>query len=391
MNHEIITTDDELRDFCRSIERSHRIAFDTEFVSEYSYRPELCLVQVAVDGRLILIDPTMIEDVSPFWQVVAAAGHETIVHAGREEFRFCRQATKARPAALFDIQIAAGLVGLEYPAAYGTLTYRLLNKSLSKGETRTDWRRRPLSAAQQEYALLDVIFLERMRDILWDRLERLGRVDWFYGEMELWQQRVEEYEEGERWRRLGGITGFSPRHLALVKAIWHWRDDLAANRNWPTKRILRDDLIIELARRESADLQDIRSVRGLERGDLQKHMERLSQLIKAAIELPVEECPQPLPRSTRPQLNLLGQFLHTAVSSLCREANLAPSIVGTVEDVRDLIAYQLDIANARSGSPPTLATGWRAEVIGCKIEQLLAGELSIRIKNPLSDEPLAIG
>jgi ribonuclease D len=209
--------------------------------------------------------------------------------------------------------------------------------------------------------------------------------------MEAWQQRIEEYEEGERWRRLGGITGFTPRHLALARAIWHWRDDLAAERNWPTKRILRDDLILELVRRQSADLKSIRAVRGLERGDFQKHLDTLAHSIAEALALPQEQCPKPPPRSNRPQLNLLGQFLHTAVSSLCREAGLAPSIVGTVEDVRDLIAYQLDIASARKGAPPALASGWRAEVIGCKIEQLLAGELAIRIKDPLSDEPLAIG
>src|SRR5207244_2461404 len=152
-----------------SIAGSGAIAFDTEFVSEDSYRPDLCLVQVAAAGKLAVIDPHAVEDLAPFWNLLAAEGHETIVHAGREEFRFCRRAIGRRPARLFDIQLAAALIGLEYPAAYGTLISRLLGQRLGKGETRTDWRKRPLTPVQLEYALQDVIYLEPLRDLIHER------------------------------------------------------------------------------------------------------------------------------------------------------------------------------------------------------------------------------
>lgn len=388
MQYEHITEPRQLSDFCASVAEAPRIAFDTEFVSEDSYRPELCLVQVAVGARLAIIDPLAIADMTPFWQLVVAPGHETIVHAGREEFRFCRWATGTRPQRLFDVQLAAGLIGLEYPAAYSNLISKLLGKSLSKGETRTDWRRRPLSDSQLEYALLDVVYLENLRNVLGERVERLGRTEWLRSEIEDWQVHVEEYEEGERWRRLSGVTGLSPRVLAIVRELWQWREELAAQRNWPVRRVLRDDLIIELARRQTADPRRIRAIRGLERGDLQKHLPQLSASMERALALPEADCPLPAPRSGRPQLNLLGQFLHTAVSSLCHTAHVAPSLVGTVEDVRDLIAYRLDLGGARRGPPPSLAVGWRAEVVGHAIEELLGGKLAIRIVDPLSDVPL---
>lgn len=388
MDYEHITTSQQLDEFCAFAANAPSLAFDTEFVSEDSYRPQLCLVQVAVGSRFAIIDPLALEDLRPFWNLVVAPGHETVVHAGREEFRFCRWATGKRPHQLFDVQLAAGLIGMEYPAAYSNLISRLLGKSLTKGETRTDWRRRPLSDAQLEYALLDVVYLDRLRRVLGDRIDKLGRTEWLRSEIDAWQVHIEEYEEGERWRRLAGVSGLSPRVLALVRELWHWREELAAARDWPVRRVLRDDLIIELARRQSSDPRRIRAIRGLERGDLQKHLPQLSACLERALQLPEADCPQPLPRSGRPQLNLLGQFLHTAVSSLCHTANVAPSLVGTVEDVRDLIAFRLNLGGANRLPPPALAVGWRAEVVGHAIEELLGGKLAIQIVDPMSDVPL---
>src|SRR6185436_16195504 len=102
-----------------------------------------------------------------------------------------------RPQRWFDVQIAAGLIGMEYPASYGTLAGRLLGKSLSKDETRTDWRRRPLSARQLEYALQDVADLTDIRNVLHKRLTELGRVGWLDDELAVWQRELEELEAGE--------------------------------------------------------------------------------------------------------------------------------------------------------------------------------------------------
>jgi ribonuclease D len=89
------------------------------------------------------------------------------------------------------------------------------------------------------------------------------------------------------------------------------------------------------------------------------------------------------------QLNLLGQFLSPALSSICRSANVATSLAGTATDVRDLIAYRLGFGDASADELPLLATGWRAELVGHLIEELLAGRKSIRIEDPLSEHPLA--
>jgi ribonuclease D len=376
--------------FCGQIASASCIAFDTEFVSEDSYRPELCLIQVAAGGHLAVIDPLAIKDLEPFWRMLTEPGRETIVHAGRHEFCFCLQAIGRRPAALFDIQIAAGLIGLEFPAAYGTLVTKLLGKTLKKGETRTDWRRRPLSHRQIEYALQDVVHLEPIRDLLRQRLATLGRTPWLAAELEDWQAGVETAEFQERWRRMSGTSNLGPRALAIARELWQWRDSEAQRRNSPARRILRDDLIAELARGETDDIHRIQAIRGLNRRGQERQVAALAAAIRRGLDLPDEACPPPLSRTAnRLQFNLLGQFLATALASACRGQQVASSLVGTVEDVRDLIAYHLAGPEAAM-PPPALARGWRSEVVGRVMEDLIEGRITIRVGDPASEQPLIL-
>jgi ribonuclease D len=286
------------------------------------------------------------------------------------------------------VQIAAGLVGLEYPASYSTLSSRLLGKTISKDETRTDWRRRPLTERQLEYALMDVADLEEIRSVLYRKLSDLGRLAWLDTELAEWQRDLLGFETGERWRRLGGISSLSLRALAAVRELSNWRDAEAERRNQPVRRILRDDLLIEIAKRQTADPKRIRAVRGMERGDLQRFLPKLAECVERALALKETELPRLERKSSRPQLNLLGQFLSTALGSICRSAQVAPSLAGTAQDVRDLIAYRLNLGGFDDGEVPLLAQGWRAEVVGQVIDHLLAGDLAVRIADPLDEEPL---
>jgi ribonuclease D len=390
VSEHIITSERELENFLHRLGAAPSIAFDTEFVSEHTYRPQLCLIQVAAGDELAVIDPLPIGNVERFWHVVAAAGHETIVHAGREEVCFCVDAVGSPPSSLFDVQLAAGLVGYEYPAGYGTLVARVLGKQVHKRETRTDWRRRPLSSNQIQYALEDVRDLSAVRDVLHAELERLGRLSWLADEMAQWLEDVKLSRGRERWWRVTGSTNLSSRDLVLVREIWRWREDEAKRRDCPVRRILRDDLIVELAKRRATDERQIRAVRGLDRRDLQPALAGLSQAIARGLSVPDEDCPRAARRESNSHLSLVAQFLSSALTSICRSARVATSIVGTAQDVRDLVSWRLAAEKGREDSePPILARGWRAEVVGQLLDDLLAGKMSIRIRDPRSDEPLS--
>ena len=386
----IVTTDSQVRELVRRLADHAHVAFDTEFVSEHTYRSQLCLLQVAAPGVLAVVDTLAVRDLEPFWRLLAEPARTTVVHAGREEMGFILHAIQARPAALFDVQVAAGLVDHDYPAGYASIVRRFLNLPTNKGETRTDWRRRPLSPAQLEYAVDDVRHLERLWRMLEDKLGALGRTAWMREEMATWQDDVEESFVRKRWRRVSGLNGLSRRELAIARELWHWRDAVAEQRDMPPRRVLRDDLLVELCKRKSADERQISAVRGMQRSDLRHILGGLSAAITRGLDLPEEECPggERNRRAPPPQLAMLGQFLATAIAGLCRQMSLAPALVGTSSDMRDLLAHKLGYdAGDRT---PVLASGWRAEVVGDVVDELLAGRASLRIGDVRSHDPLVI-
>ena len=389
--YDLVTTESQLGALVDRLAAHPHIAFDTEFVSEHTYRSQLCLIQVAAPDTLAVIDTLKVRELDPFWQLLTKPGRTTVVHAGREEMGFILQAIKARPSSLFDVQVAAGLVDHDYPAGYASIVRRFLNLPTNKGETRTDWRQRPLTPAQLEYALDDVRHLEKLWRKLEGKLTSSGRTAWMQDEMQAWQDEVEESFIRKRWRRVSGLSGLSRRELAIARELWHWRDSVAESRDMPPKRVLRDDLLVELCKRKSADERQISAIRGMQRSDLRHILRGLSEAIQRGLDLPDEECPGgEKHRAPPPQLAVLGQFLATAVAGVCRQMHLAPALVGTSSDMRDLLAYKLGYWDSDDERIPLLASGWRADVVGSLVDDLLSGKASLRIGDVRSNDPLVI-
>ena len=389
--YDLVTTESQLGALVDRLAAHSHVAFDTEFVSEHTYRSQLCLIQVAAPDTLAVIDTLKVQELDPFWRLLTEPGRTTVVHAGREEMGFILQAIKARPSSLFDVQVASGLVDHDYPAGYASIVRRFLNLPTNKGETRTDWRQRPLTPAQLEYALDDVRHLEKLWRKLEDKLTSSGRTAWMQDEMQSWQDEVEESFIRKRWRRVSGLSGLSRRELAIARELWHWRDSVAESRDMPPKRVLRDDLLVELCKRKSADERQISAIRGMQRSDLRHILRGLSEAIQRGLDLPDEECPGgEKHRAPPPQLAVLGQFLATAVAGVCRQMHLAPALVGTSSDMRDLLAYKLGYWDADDERVPLLASGWRADVVGSLVDDLLSGKASLRIGDVRSNDPLVI-
>jgi len=390
-SYDLITTESQLGALVDRLAAHSHVAFDTEFVSEHTYRSQLCLIQVAAPDTLAVIDTLKVRELEPFWRLLTEPGRTTVVHAGREEMGFILHAIQARPWSLFDVQVASGLVDHDYPAGYASIVRRFLNLPTNKGETRTDWRQRPLTPAQLEYALDDVRHLEKLWRTLGGKLASSGRTAWMQDEMQTWQDEVEESFIRKRWRRVSGLSGLSRRELAVARELWHWRDGVADSRDMPPKRVLRDDLLVELCKRKSSDERQISAIRGMQRSDLRHILRGLSEAIQRGLDLPDEECPGgEKHRAPPPQLAVLGQFLATAVAGVCRQMHLAPALVGTSSDMRDLLAYKLGHFESEDDRPPLLASGWRAEVVGSLVDDLLSGKASLRIGDVRSHDPLVI-
>ncbi|MEZ6090147.1 MAG: HRDC domain-containing protein [Pirellulaceae bacterium] len=386
MNHQTITNFDDLNSFCRRLKKQPLIAFDTEFVSEDRYRPELCLLQVAAGEELAIVDPLAIGTTQPFWDLISKPGRTVVVHAGREEMRFCWRFTGKPIAGCFDVQLAAGFVGMEYPASLGTLVKTICGKTLGKGETRTDWRRRPLTAGQIEYALQDVVDLVTLHDVIGKMVDELNRRGWLEEEVAVLQSTIAENEQNESWHRVSGSSNLPPRQMAIVRELWRWREARAKKTDQPPRRILRDDLLVELAKRGSRDAKRINSIRGMERRNLQAHYEAISEAIGIALDLDESELPVK-PRGTRrAKVPMLSQFLSTAIACVSRTHKMAPAIVGNADDVRDLLTYEM--GDRSQSAKPALLQGWRGDVVGKSFRDVLDGKLAIRVANRKAEQPL---
>ncbi len=208
----LVTTTRQLQDLVEHIRAAGRFAFDTEFVSEDTFEPVLCLVQVATRERLALIDPLAVRDLDPFWDVVCDPVIDVVMHAAGEDLRICHIKTGRLAAAGLRRADGGRAGGIQLSAVAGQPgRIRCFERFGGGGETRTDWRRRPLSAAQVEYALDDVRYPARARRSLHRepgraRAQRPGRMR---SSRNSWRRSRSRADE-ERWRRLPGLNHARP-------------------------------------------------------------------------------------------------------------------------------------------------------------------------------------
>ena len=381
----------QLDEFCERCRESKVIGFDTEFVSENRYRPELCLLQVATDDEIAIIDTIVLDDISAFWDVLTDGEHISVVHAAREEFLFCLRACGKRPSNLFDTQLAAAFVGFDYPAAYSNLVYQILGDHVAKGETRTDWMKRPLSTKQINYAVGDVVHLHALCSRITEKLENKGRYDWYREEIDNWMSGLEILDVTPQWHRVSGANRLNRRSLAILDRLWQVRESEAERKNRSPKRTIPDDLLIELSKRGSPKPSSFKAIRGFESRVSRGLHDSISAAIEEANGLPDDQLPKKMERSNNLNLGLLGQFLTTVLSVVCRKQKIAANLVGTAQDLRQLAGWWLDMLP--KSETPKLMEGWRAEVVGTVIDRALDGKLALRVdkadaKNPLTIEEL---
>jgi ribonuclease D len=215
-----------------------------------------------------------------------------------------------------------------------------------------------------------------------------GRLDWLEAELADWTQQIADAQDRKDWRRVSGIGALNARSLAIVKELWHWRQEQARRVNQPPKRLLRDDLLVEIAKRRTDKPSEILAIRGLQRSDLKRDAKQLAECVRRGLEAPLERRQRGAMREPPGQLALLGQFLTPALTTICRRAEVAASMVGTASDVRDLIAAHFGFAETDDDQSPVLLRGWRAELVGNLLDDLLSGKKSIRIANAHDEDPL---
>ena len=359
-----------------------RLALDTEFVSEGRYRPLLCLVQAAVsppgsDERAHgeVFDPIEGFDHEPLAELVADPAIEVVVHAGAQDVVILRRAWGIEPRNLFDTQIAAGFAGYSAQTGYGNLLARVTGVHLSKSAGFTRWDRRPLTSEQIDYARSDVEDLLVLADRLKERLEDSGRLEWAREECRRLEELSDERDPDEVWRRLPRVAQLRPRARAVAKELAAWRERTAAAENRPVGSILSDVALVEVARRQPKAVAELGAIRGV-RPDLGR---RRGAAVLEAIARGREAEPPALEEWSRtepepgdaPRIALCESVVRHRVN----EAGLAYELVASRADLTAIV-----VAAREGRDEPDVRTlrGWRRDLVGADLLELLAGRLSVR-------------
>jgi ribonuclease D len=383
---EIVTEPRDLAACCDYLASCLVFGFDTEFVGEDTYHPRLCLVQIATPDRLVLIDPLTAGPLDCFWRVVIDPAHQVIVHAGREEVRLCRLWGGQPPSNLFDLQIAAGLVGLMYPLGHGNLVQQVLGVQLAKGETLTEWRDRPLTRAQVRYAFDDVRYLLPVWQRLSERLEQLGRSAWAREEFArlVASTTPEEAVAAEKWRKLRGAGSLDRRRLGIVRQLYAWREEAATQANRPPRTIVRDDLLVEIARRNPTRERDLQVVRGLPR----RYLAGIFEAVDQARALPPEQLPPLAEREQEvPQVNMVSAVLTAVLGDFCAREHLASNLIASSQDVRTLVRARFQGVALPEDMP--LTQGWRRQYVLPALLGVLEGRRAVRVADMRAEAPFA--
>jgi ribonuclease D len=369
-----ITTTPELAAACARMARHPVVTVDTEFLRETTYYPLLCVAQVASADEAWVIDalaPGI--DLTPFYTLMADEKVMKVFHAARQDIEIVWHAAKLIPHPIFDTQVAAMVLGYGDSISYDQLVQRITGDTLDKSHRFTDWTHRPLSDAQLRYAISDVTHLRDVYQALVADLERRGRVDWVLDEMRvLTSPDTYRMDPDSAWQRLKTRVR-KPKELAVLIDVAAWREREAQSRDVPRSRVLKDEVITDIAVQAPTTIEKLKSLRSLPKGF---ERSRWGEAIVAAVNHGLARDPKTLPHQARSQPAPNGaatvELLKVLLRMISERHHVAAKVIATVDDLER-------IAASDDAEVPALM-GWRRELFGEKALALKHGKLALAVE-----------
>jgi ribonuclease D len=344
-----IDRDDELPALAQALASQPSIELDTEFMRERTFFPKLCLLQLAAGGQIWCVDTLRIGSLDALIPALTAPASRKVIHAARQDLEAVYLSAKRVMSPVFDTQIAAGCIGLKPQVGYAELVKTLLDVTVPKGQTRTDWSKRPLTREQLEYAADDVCYLRDVAEHLSLRLRELGREHWVLEDCRaLEDPEIYEPDPAQAWGRLRGLAQLPPAPRARAKAAAVWREKQARARDLPRAWILPDAGIFSVAQGSAPPLNEILTA-------------SLLEALEESSREPSDQAPSQEARPT-PEQKALIERLAELVDSRAAELNVCAEILAPRGELKALGLGKRD-AHA--------LTGWRREVIGTRLLEAL--------------------
>ena len=372
-----ITKQEELQKFCKSLADGDFICVDTEFHRETTFWPELCLIQASAPGVEGLIDPKADGiDLDPFLKLLADPSRIKVFHAARQDMEIFNRLMGHPPAPIFDTQIAAMALGLGDSISYDNLIQRVLKRHIDKSSQFTDWKRRPLSEKQLNYALGDVTHLRDAFVWMRDELDSLGREEWISREMqELSDPALYDTDPKNAWQRLK-FRKTHKDYLAVFAAVAEWRERQAQALDRPRRRILKDEAIQEIADQKPKSEDQFERMRAVPKGFIRSRTANgLAETVEAALNEPETYAPKLPKRQQNPQTPAgAPEMLKVLLKAVSEQENVIPRLIANAADIER-------IARGETSDDIAALSGWRYDLFGKKARALLTGKLALSFED----------
>lgn len=369
----LIDDDSQLKVFVKRCCTSPYMAIDTEFLREKTYYARLCLIQVAIEGEVAIIDPFAIKDITLLNDALTSPDVVKIFHASSQDIEILYHETGVVPRPVFDTQIAAALLGKSQQASYSSLVSSYCSVNLPKKDSFTDWSQRPLKDSQIRYAADDVVYLPQIYYDMVEVLNEKNRLHWLDEAFEeISSPEKYEIKPEERYRKLRRVNQLNAQQMAAAREFAAWRELKAQKINVPRKWIVSDEQIVEACRREARTIDELFMVRGMRESLRAEDARQAVACIKKGLLCPKEQLPQvhEKPKNEH-NVDIVVDLMNAVVHLRARENHIAPQTLAPQAELMKLARGHDDECE--------LLKGWRYKVIGKELKELLKGKFSLRI------------
>jgi ribonuclease D len=375
MQYSLISTQQALASFCEQAQNQPAIAVDTEFVRTRTLYPRLGLIQIYDGISLVLIDPLAIDDFAPLVALLADDNVIKVMHSCSEDLETFWHSLQVIPTPIFDTQFAACLLNMGPSLGYANLIELMLGVSIDKGESRTDWIARPLTPEQCQYAANDVLYLLQIYPELKQKIEELGRIDWVYAEMQQLANKKTAIMPAEsayltmknNWK----LKGLS---LYVLKMLAKWRLEQARLRDIALNFVVRESNLVEVARILPTHKGAIFAIDGMTPQEARIHGDALLNIVEEAKNVAQEDYPAPITRlMERSRYKKVAAEIRALCQRKAEALNIPLEILGSKKQIQQLLKshWHLQDESLDMGLIPDLLCGWRADVLGDELTNIL--------------------
>lgn len=368
-----IANQENLAAFVERARTARVLAIDTEFLREKTYYARLCLIQLATDDEIAIVDPFAVDDLHVLAPLLEDTRVMKLFHAGNQDLEILLREVGVLPKPLFDTQVAAALLGHTQQIGYAALVHAVAGVTLKKIDSFTDWSRRPLSDSQLDYAADDVRYLPVMYDRMRAQLEEKGRLSWLDHDFaDLADPTRYAPDVRGRYRRLKRVSQLGRRQLAAAREVAAWRELEAQRRDVPRKWVLTDEQIVEACKREARTIDELFMVRGMREKLPTRDARAVVALMKSALDAPPSEWPEPeRAGKNEPNVDVQMDLMCALVRLRAKENDVAFPTLASHDDLQRVArGYREGI---------DLLRGWRRALVGEELLQLLEGKLALSL------------